>query len=107
MSAGASSEGGLLRLGLKPPRLLITIDEVGYIPLDPEVTVFFALVSSCNERSSIIVGSNKTFSAWAEIFGDPWRSPPSATPRAPFRGARLGRRSLPAQGQKQGGALRR
>ena len=29
------------------------------------------LVSSRYGRSSIIVSSNKTFSAWAEIFGDP------------------------------------
>jgi DNA replication protein DnaC len=33
--------------------------------------LFFALVSSRYERSSLIVSSNKTFSAWAEIFGDP------------------------------------
>jgi hypothetical protein len=33
--------------------------------------LFFALVSSRYERSSIIVSSNETFSGWAEIFGDP------------------------------------
>ena len=32
---------------------------------------FFALISSRYERRSMIVSSNKTFSAWAEIFGDP------------------------------------
>ena len=42
------------------------------IPFDPEAAaLFFALVSSRYERSSMIVSSNKTFSAWAEIFGDP------------------------------------
>jgi DNA replication protein DnaC len=51
---------------------LLVVDEVGYIPFDPEAaSLFFALVSSRYERSSLIVSSNKTFSAWAEIFGDP------------------------------------
>jgi DNA replication protein DnaC len=59
----------LERIGRLP---LIIVDEVGYIPFDPEAAaLFFALVSSRYERSSIIVSSNKTFSAWAEIFGDP------------------------------------
>jgi DNA replication protein DnaC len=51
---------------------LVCVDEVGYIPFDPEAAaLFFALVSSRYERASMIVNSNKTFSAWAEIFGDP------------------------------------
>ena len=51
---------------------LLVVDEVGYIPFDPEAaSLFFALVSSRYERSSLVVSSNKTFSAWAEIFGDP------------------------------------
>jgi DNA replication protein DnaC len=51
---------------------LLIVDEVGYIPFDPEAAaLFFALVSSRYERASLIVSSNKTFSAWAEIFGDP------------------------------------
>ena len=33
--------------------------------------MFFALVSSRYERASMIVSSNKPFSAWAETFGDP------------------------------------
>jgi DNA replication protein DnaC len=50
---------------------LVIVDEVGYIPFDPEAaSLFFALVSSRYERSSLIVSSNKSFSAWAEIFGD-------------------------------------
>jgi DNA replication protein DnaC len=56
------------RIGRIP---LIIVDEVGYIPFDPEAAaLFFVLVSSRYERSSIIVSSNKTLSAWAEIFGD-------------------------------------
>jgi hypothetical protein len=51
---------------------LLIVDEVGYIPFDPEAgALFFALISSRYERRSLIVNSNKTFSAWAEIFGDP------------------------------------
>lgn len=47
------------------------MDEVGYIPFDPEAaSLIFSLVSSRYERSSLIVNSNKTFSAWTEIFGD-------------------------------------
>lgn len=59
----------LERLGRVP---LVVCDEVGYIPFDPEAAaLFFALISSRYERSSIVLSSNKTFSAWAEIFGDP------------------------------------
>lgn len=58
----------LERLGRIP---LLIVDEVGYIPFDPEAAaLFFQLISSRYERSSLIVSSNKSFSAWAEIFGD-------------------------------------
>lgn len=50
---------------------LVIVDEVGYIPFDPDAAaLFFALISSRYERASLIVSSNKTFSGWAEIFGD-------------------------------------
>ena len=50
---------------------LIVVDEVGYIPFDPEAAnLMFSLVSSRYERASPIVTSNKPFSAWGEIFGD-------------------------------------
>lgn len=50
---------------------LLVVDEVGYIPFDPEAaSLFFSLISSRYEQSSLIVSSNKSFSAWAEIFGD-------------------------------------
>ena len=50
---------------------LIVIDEVGYIPFDPEAAnLMFSLVSARYERASLIVTSNKPFSAWGEIFGD-------------------------------------
>src|SRR5262249_11628430 len=63
-----SLEAELRRLGFIP---LIVVDEVGYIPFDPEAAnPMFALVSSRYERASMIVTSNKPFSAWGEIFGD-------------------------------------
>jgi DNA replication protein DnaC len=50
---------------------LIVVDEVGYIPFDPQAAnLMFMLVSSRYERASLIVTSNKPFSAWGEVFGD-------------------------------------
>ena len=50
---------------------LLIVDEVGYIPFDPQAAnLMFMLVSSRYERASLIVTSNKPFSAWGEIFGD-------------------------------------
>src|SRR4051794_2222217 len=50
---------------------LIVVDEIGCIPFDPEAAnLMFSLVSSRYERASMIVTSNKPFSAWGEIFGD-------------------------------------
>jgi DNA replication protein DnaC len=61
-------EAELRRLGFVP---LIVVDEVGYIPFDPEAAnLMFSLVSARYERASMIVTSNKPFSGWGEIFGD-------------------------------------
>jgi DNA replication protein DnaC len=61
-------ETELKRLGFIP---LLVVDEVGYIPFDPEAAnLMFSLVSSRYERASMIVTSNKPFSAWGDIFGD-------------------------------------
>jgi IstB-like ATP binding protein len=50
---------------------LLIVDEVGYIPFDPQAAnLMFILVSRRYERASLIVTSNKPFSAWGEIFGD-------------------------------------
>jgi len=50
---------------------LLIVDEVGYIPFDPDAaSLFYQLIASRYERASLIVSSNKNFSAWAEIFGD-------------------------------------
>ena len=61
-------EAELKRLSFIP---LMVIDEVGYIPFDPEAAnLMFSLVSNRYERASMIVTTNKPFSEWGEIFGD-------------------------------------
>ncbi|MCA1681066.1 MAG: IS21-like element helper ATPase IstB [Actinobacteria bacterium] len=61
-------EDELTRLRRVP---LLIVDEVGYIPFDPAAAnLMFSLVSARYERASMIVTSNKPFSAWGEIFGD-------------------------------------
>jgi len=58
----------LIRLGRYP---LLVIDEVGYIPFEPEAAnLFFQLVSARYERASLIVTSNKPFGRWGEVFAD-------------------------------------
>jgi DNA replication protein DnaC len=54
------------------PSLLI-IDEIGYLPLDKlQSNLLFQVISKRYERGSMIVTSNKGFSAWGEVFaGDP------------------------------------
>src|SRR5438874_756868 len=61
-------EAELRRLSFIP---LLVVDEVGYIPFDPEAaSLMFSLVSNRYERASMIVTSNKPFSKWGDIFGD-------------------------------------
>jgi DNA replication protein DnaC len=49
----------LTKLGRYP---LLVVDEVGYIPFEPEAAnLFFQLVSARYERASLIVTSNKPF----------------------------------------------
>ena len=58
----------ITRLGRYP---LLVIDEIGYIPFEPEAAnLFFQLISARYETASVIVTSNKPFSGWGEIFGD-------------------------------------
>ena len=69
----AAQRAGRLDAGLDKLRRvpLLICDEVGYIPFEPEAAaLFYALVASRYERASMIVSSNKPFSAWTEIFGD-------------------------------------
>ena len=58
----------LIKLGRVP---LLIIDEVGYIPFEPQAAnLFFQLISARYERASLIVTSNKPFGRWGEVFGD-------------------------------------
>jgi len=50
---------------------LVIIDEIGFMPISrQEANLFFQLVSSCYERTSLIITSNKGFEDWAELLGD-------------------------------------
>jgi DNA replication protein DnaC len=65
---GGQLQAELARLSRYP---LLVVDEVGYIPFEPEAAnLFFQLVSSRYERASLIVISNKPFGRWGEVFGD-------------------------------------
>jgi len=68
----AASEGRLdekLKL-YTVPRLLI-IDEIGYLPIDRQgANLFFQLISRRYEKGPMILTSNQSFGAWADVFGD-------------------------------------
>jgi DNA replication protein DnaC len=50
----------------------VVVDEVGYLPIDSrEAYLFFQFISWRYERCSIVITSNKSFSEWQELFGDP------------------------------------
>jgi DNA replication protein DnaC len=71
--AKAHAEGRLEeRLGFYArPRLLI-IDELGYLPFEPNAAhLFFQLVSRRYERGSLLVSSNRSVGEWGTVFGDP------------------------------------
>ena len=56
---------------------LLIVDEVGYIPFDAQAAnLMFSLVSSRYERASLIVTSNKPFSAWARSSATRLSPPP-------------------------------
>ena len=53
------------------PKLLI-IDELGYLPFEPNAAhVFFQLVSRRYERGSLMITSNRSVGEWGTVFGDP------------------------------------
>ncbi|AZN29094.1 DNA replication protein [Flaviflexus salsibiostraticola] len=50
---------------------LIIIDELGYLPIEPEAAnLFFQLISDRYEQSSILITSNLAFGSWSTIFHD-------------------------------------
>lgn len=69
----AHTEGRLEErlLHFTKPKLLI-IDELGYLPVEPDAAhVLFQLVSRRYERGSILLTSNRAVSEWGDVFGDP------------------------------------
>jgi len=53
------------------PKLLI-IDELGYLPFEPDAAhLFFQLVSRRYERGAMLVTSNRAIGEWGAVFGDP------------------------------------
>jgi hypothetical protein len=50
---------------------LLIIDEVGYLPINAtEGNMFFQLISELQERTAIIITTNKGFEEWTEFLGD-------------------------------------
>jgi DNA replication protein DnaC len=53
------------------PKLLI-VDELGYLPFEPNAAhLFFQLVSRRYERGSMLITSNRSVGEWGTVFGDP------------------------------------
>jgi DNA replication protein DnaC len=52
------------------PKLLI-VDEIGYLPFEPDAAhLFFQLVSRRYERGAMLVTSNRAVGEWGSVFGD-------------------------------------
>ena len=107
---GAAKRAGRLdeeleRLGRVP---LLVVDEVGYIPFDPEAaSLFFALVSSRYERRSLIVSLQQDLQRLGRDLRRPGGGRGHGRPaRPPRRGHRPQGRQLPPAGQAGGGAQR-
>lgn len=50
---------------------LLVIDEMGYMPMDPQrANLFFQLVSRRYEKGSVIITTNKPFDQWGQVFGN-------------------------------------
>jgi DNA replication protein DnaC len=55
---------------LAKPKLLI-VDELGYLPLEPDAAhLFFQLVSRRYEKGAMLITSNRNISEWGTVFGD-------------------------------------
>ncbi|WP_051658644.1 IS21-like element helper ATPase IstB [Azospirillum argentinense] len=53
------------------PKLLI-VDELGYLPFEPDAAhLFFQLVSRRYEKGAMLVTSNRAVGEWGSVFGDP------------------------------------
>jgi DNA replication protein DnaC len=53
------------------PKLLI-VDELGYLPFEPQAAhLFFQLVSRRYEKGAMLLTSNRSVGEWDAVFGDP------------------------------------
>lgn len=51
---------------------LVIIDEVGFLPISrQEANMFFQLILSLYQKTSVIITSNKGFDEWIDFLGDP------------------------------------
>jgi DNA replication protein DnaC len=58
-------------IALAKPKLLI-IDELGYLPLEPDAAhLFFQLVSRRYEMGAMLITSNRSVAEWGTVFADP------------------------------------
>jgi len=58
-------------LALSKPKLLI-VDELGYLPLEPDAAhLFFQLVSRRYETGAMLITSNRSIADWGTVFADP------------------------------------
>jgi hypothetical protein len=58
-------------LALSKPKLLI-VDELGYLPLEPDAAhLFFQLVSRRYEAGAMLITSNRSVAEWGTVFADP------------------------------------
>ena len=71
--ARAHAEGRLEdRLGFYAKPKLLIVDELGYLPFEPDVAhLFFQLVSRRYERGSMLITSNRSVGEWGTVFGEP------------------------------------
>lgn len=71
--AKAHAEGWLdERLAFYAKPKLLIIDELGYLPFDPNAAhLFFQLISRRYERGSLLITSNRSVGEWGSVFGDP------------------------------------
>lgn len=68
----ARDEGGLDReLAQVGRAALLVVDELGFLPLDPDgARLLFQVVSEAYERQSVVITTNLEFSRWGQVFGD-------------------------------------
>lgn len=71
--AKAHGEGRLdERLGFYAKPKLLIVDELGYLPFEPDAAhLFFQLVSRRYERGSLLITSNRSVGEWGTVFADP------------------------------------